>query len=182
MRARISPYARRGYIDHQTLSFDAYTKFIEDDFLNGERLDPAIDGRPDPRPDVREDQAILGDLTADFDFSQAPRPPLLLPYDPQTTPTHSVPFSPFSVTATAGTGRVDVRWLAPSTDGGAPIEHYVVSVRANGVDQSPCVFGANSTEHVITGLKHGTYTFTVRARNAVGLGYPSLRTRPVVVS
>ncbi len=29
----ISPYARQGYIDHQTLSFDAYLKFIEDDFL-----------------------------------------------------------------------------------------------------------------------------------------------------
>ena len=31
----ISPYARPGYIDHQTLSFDAYAKFIEDDFLGG---------------------------------------------------------------------------------------------------------------------------------------------------
>ena len=29
----VSPYARRGYIDHQTLSFDAIIKFIEDDFL-----------------------------------------------------------------------------------------------------------------------------------------------------
>ena len=37
----ISPYAKQGYIDHQTLSFDAYTKFIEDDFLAGQRLDPA---------------------------------------------------------------------------------------------------------------------------------------------
>ena len=35
----ISPYARRGYIDHQTLSFDAIIKFIEDDFLDGQRLD-----------------------------------------------------------------------------------------------------------------------------------------------
>jgi phospholipase C len=52
----ISPYARRGYIDHQTLSFDAYAKFIEDDFLGGQRLDPATDGRPDPRPDVRENE------------------------------------------------------------------------------------------------------------------------------
>ena len=50
----ISPYAKHGYIDHQTLSFDAYAKFIEDDFLGGARLDPATDGRPDPRPDVRE--------------------------------------------------------------------------------------------------------------------------------
>ena len=50
----ISPYAKRGYIDHQVLSFDAYVKFIEDDFLGGARLDPKTDGRPDPRPNVRE--------------------------------------------------------------------------------------------------------------------------------
>ncbi|MBO0731611.1 MAG: hypothetical protein J2P57_20295, partial [Acidimicrobiaceae bacterium] len=54
----ISPYAKAGYIDHQTLSFDAYDKFIEDDFLGGQRIDPRSDGRPDPRPDVREDEKI----------------------------------------------------------------------------------------------------------------------------
>jgi len=74
----ISPYARRGYIDHQTLSFDAYAKFIEDDFLNGQRLDPRTDGRPDPRPDVRERAPVLGDLAKDFDFAAKPRPPLIL--------------------------------------------------------------------------------------------------------
>jgi len=75
----ISPYARRGYIDHQVLSHDAYAKFIEDDFLHGARLDPRTDGRPDPRPTVRENAKILGDLTKDFDFSARPRAPLLLP-------------------------------------------------------------------------------------------------------
>jgi hypothetical protein len=80
----ISPYARREFIDHQTLSFDAYVKFIEDDFLGGQRLDPKTDGRPDPRPDVREDLPQLGNLALDFDFSVAPRPPLLLPVDPHT--------------------------------------------------------------------------------------------------
>ena len=75
----ISPYARRGYIDHQVLSFDAYAKFIEDDFLAGRRLDPRTDGRPDPRPDVRENAKQLGNIVADFDFNQPPRPPLLLP-------------------------------------------------------------------------------------------------------
>ena len=74
----ISPYAKEGYIDHQMLSFDAYLKFIEDDFLNGARLDPATDGRPDHRPTVREDLPLLGDLTQDFDFSQPPRPPMIL--------------------------------------------------------------------------------------------------------
>jgi hypothetical protein len=44
----ISPYAKAGVIDSQTLSHDAHNKFIEDDFLDGQRLDPATDGRPDP--------------------------------------------------------------------------------------------------------------------------------------
>ncbi|TMM07855.1 MAG: phospholipase, partial [Actinobacteria bacterium] len=62
----ISPYARSGYIDHQTLSHDAYNKFIEDDFLGGQRLNPATDGRPDPRPGVREANPNLGDVTNEF--------------------------------------------------------------------------------------------------------------------
>jgi len=82
----ISPYAKKGYIDHQTLSFDAYVKLIEDLFLGGQRLDPATDGRSDPRPDVREDAAILGDLVQDFDFSQPPRSPLVLPEHPPPGP------------------------------------------------------------------------------------------------
>ena len=75
----ISPYARKGFVDHQVLSFDAYLKFIEDDFLGGQRLNPRTDGRPDSRPDVRENAPILGNLLKDFDFSQRPRPPFLLP-------------------------------------------------------------------------------------------------------
>jgi phospholipase C len=78
----ISPYARRGYIDHQQLSFDAFAKFIEDDFLSSQRLDPKTDGRPDPRPNVREDAPGLGNLVKDFNFNQAPRAPLILPTDP----------------------------------------------------------------------------------------------------
>jgi phospholipase C len=92
----ISPYAKRGYVDHQILSFDAYDKFIEDDFLGGQRIDPRSDGRPDPRPDVREDEKILGNLTNEFDFNQSPRPPLILPVHPKTTltgtPTHPPTF------------------------------------------------------------------------------------------
>jgi phospholipase C len=78
----ISPYAKRGFVDHQTLSFDAYLKFIEDDFLGGRRLNPKTDGRPDRRPDVRENAKVLGDLRRDFDFDQRPRRPLLLPLHP----------------------------------------------------------------------------------------------------
>jgi phospholipase C len=88
----ISPYARQGYIDHQTLSFDAYLKFIEDLFLGGQRLDPATDGRPDPRPSVRETEPILGNLMQDFDFSQQPRASQLLPVRPAPGPA-SIPGS-----------------------------------------------------------------------------------------
>ena len=80
----ISPFANTGYIDHQRLTFDAYTKFIEDVFLYGQRLNPGNDGRPDPRPDIREENPMLGDLTADFDSDQAPRLPIILPVNPRT--------------------------------------------------------------------------------------------------
>src|SRR5271169_608758 len=81
----ISPYAKSGYIDHQILSFDAYDKFIEDDFLHGQRLDPLTDGRPDPIPDVRENAPILGNLVNDFDFHRRPLSPVILRVHPRTT-------------------------------------------------------------------------------------------------
>jgi phospholipase C len=82
----ISPYAKKGYVDHQTLSFDAYLKLIEDVFLGGQRLDPSTDGRPDPRPSVRENASVLGDLTSDFDFTQSPRPAMILSENPPPGP------------------------------------------------------------------------------------------------
>jgi phospholipase C len=77
----ISPYAKAGTIDDQTLSFDAYLKFIEDVFMNGQRLNPKTDGRPDPRQTVRENWSGLGDLAKEFDFNQQPLKPVILnPY------------------------------------------------------------------------------------------------------
>jgi phospholipase C len=85
----ISPYAKAGLVDHQQLSHDAYLKFIQDDFLSAARLNPATDGRPDSRPGVREEAPGLGDLANDFNFSQAPRPPLLLaPHPPPGPPSN----------------------------------------------------------------------------------------------
>ena len=78
----ISPYAQSGMIDHQTLSTDSTLRFIEDDFLDGQRLDPATDGRPDSRPFVAETTPGVGNLLADFNFTQKPLPPLILPTHP----------------------------------------------------------------------------------------------------
>ena len=102
----ISPYAKKGYVDQQTLSFDAYDKFIEDDFLGGQRIDPATDGRPDPRPDVRENEKILGNLVDDFNFGQAPRAPVILPVQPKTT-----------LTGTPAPSQVSAAAKAPDSDG-----------------------------------------------------------------
>jgi phospholipase C len=88
----ISPYARKGYLDHQALSSDAYLKFIEDDFLGGARLSPRTDGRPDRRPDVREDVPRLGNLVSDFDFGQPARKPFLLPTNPPADSPSVPPF------------------------------------------------------------------------------------------
>jgi phospholipase C len=104
----ISPYARRGYVDHQTLSFDAYLKFIEDVFLAHSRIDPRTDARPDPRPTVREDVRRLGDLARDFDFSQSPAPPARA----AATRTASKPAPSGSVKPT--------RARAPQTTGASP--------------------------------------------------------------
>jgi phospholipase C len=81
----ISPWARSAYIDHQVLSHDAYLKLVEDLFLRGARIDPTTDGRPDQRPDVREDAPALGNLLSEFDFDQPPRPPVVLPVRPQVS-------------------------------------------------------------------------------------------------
>jgi len=109
----ISPYALKGYIDHQVLSFDAYVKFIEDDFLRGERIDPRTDGRPDRRPDVREAATILGNLALDFNFEQKPRRPLLLAQRPVPAP--APPTAPASRSGKFVAGAVTA--IAPSAIG-----------------------------------------------------------------
>jgi phospholipase C len=127
----ISPYAKPGYIDHQLLSHDAYLKFIEDDFLGGARLDPATDGRPDRRPDVREEAPGLGDLANDFDFGQQPLPPLLLSPHPEPGPASEPPggqLRPPSVETGAATSVVQSAATLNAT------------VNANGQALSDCHF------------------------------------------
>jgi hypothetical protein len=57
----------------------------------GSRLDPKTDGRPDPRPTVRENSPLMGDLLNDFDFNQKPLPPMVLPEHPQTAMIRNTP-------------------------------------------------------------------------------------------
>jgi phospholipase C len=68
----ISPYAKKGFVDRQTLSFDAYAKFIEDLFCNGTRVPTETSGGS--RPQQRENEPKLGNLLYEFDFSRALAP------------------------------------------------------------------------------------------------------------
>jgi phospholipase C len=148
----ISPYAKQGYIDHQTLSFDAYLKFIEDVFLEGERLDPETDGRPDPRPSVRENVSQLGDLLEDFDFSQPPRPPVVLP---TTYPTLGAA-PPNNLPTTYGRGATDTVYVVQPGDTLSEIaERYGTSAeilgQANGIENLNLIF-VGQTLYVSIGL------------------------------
>jgi len=84
----ISAWARAGLIDHQVLSLDSYATYIENLFMAGARLDPTQLGEPDRRPTIRDEltrgtypdgsTAKIGRLFTEFDFNQAPLPPLVL--------------------------------------------------------------------------------------------------------
>ena len=99
----ISPYARQGYVDHQVLSFDSYLRFIEDDFLGGQRLNPQTDGRPDARSFVGEASPALGNLAADFNFDAPPRPPLIESLEP--APESAQPIAPLGLAPPADAPR-----------------------------------------------------------------------------
>ena len=148
----ISPYAKQGTVDHQTLSFDAYDKFIEDDFLHGQRLDPATDGRPDPRPTVRENVKILGNLTTDFDFNQQPRKPTPLPVHPKTTltgtpqPTPTPTTTPSSSGTPAGTTSYTATLTTtPGTTAGTTTYHVSVTNTGTAPGAPTCTFLNGST-------------------------------------
>jgi len=72
----ISPYAKRGYIDHQTHSFESWLHLLEERF----GLAPMTD---------RDQNA--DDMLECFDFNQPPRPPVVLSATRQGTP---YPFEP----------------------------------------------------------------------------------------
>lgn len=176
----ISPYAKSGYIDHQRLSHDAYLKFIEDDFLGSRRLDPKTDGRPDKRPDVREEAPGLGDIASEFDFSQSPKPPVLLPTHPEPGPASNPPGppSPSVVTMVAQpVGSSTATLNATVNPNGEPVtdcrlEYGSSLPYSSSAPCTPSPGGGESAVAVsasISGLQPAsTYHFRVSATNAGG--------------
>ena len=84
-RARDQPVCPRGYVDHQTLSFDAYAKFIEDDFLRRRGSTRPTTGGPTRGPTCASTVSQLGNLVSDFDFARS----RASPFYSRSTPTVS---------------------------------------------------------------------------------------------
>ena len=85
------------------------------------------------------------------------------------------PGAPRSVVATASPGSASVAFVAPADNGGLPISGYTVTATdtTSPADGGQTASG-QSSPIVITGLANGdSYTFTVSATNAVGVGTSS---------
>ncbi len=95
---------------------------------------------------------------------------------PSTTPS-----APTIGTVTGGNTTATVTWTAPSSNGGANITGYVVTPYIGGAAQIAQQFNTTATSDTVSGLTNGTtYTFTVAAINADGVGAQSAASSPVI--
>lgn len=92
-----------------------------------------------------------------------------------------LPGAPAPDSVVAGNAQAIVSFTPPQDNGGSPITGYqVISSPTGGVDTQVDTL---STSHLVTGLKNGTsYTFKIRARNAMGLGAESTQTVAIIPS
>jgi hypothetical protein len=82
-----------------------------------------------------------------------------------------VPTAPTDVVARPGTRSAQVTWTAPDSDGDSPLTGYTVTPFIGATAQTAVDVDPTKTSAVVTGLTNGTsYTFRVRATNAVGTG------------
>src|SRR4029078_12085571 len=74
----------------------------------------------------------------------------------------------------------NLRWSAPTSDGGSPIIGYRITPYIGTIAQTPINTGSTGTTCPVPGLVNGTtYTFTVLAINGSGVGPESAPSNPV---
>jgi phospholipase C len=174
----VSAYAKPGYIDHRVLSLDSYATLIEDLFMNSARLDPAQLGEPDARPDIRDEltsvtfpdgtTAPIGRLIDEFDFSQAPLPPMILSTHIPTAITIACASTDPNNPQTCGHNRVYVRWR--SVSGPYVPGPFAYQVSRDGTAVSGCT--VTTTHCVDKRVPRGTHIYTVHSIDANGVVSP----------
>jgi hypothetical protein len=88
-----------------------------------------------------------------------------------------VPGIPKSVVAVGGRGEATITWAPPDTDGGSPITKYTITRLPGGTSVDA---DGTATGILFAGLTNGTsYTFTVKATNALGTGLASTASNAV---
>jgi uncharacterized protein (TIGR03437 family) len=167
----ISPYARQGFVDHNVYSFDSWLKIIEERF----GIVP-----------LQYRDAIALDMTDAFDFTQDPRPPVILPaaaqkssYPPQLqTIVHTSPtvinvssanfgyaLASSAIASAFGTGLAD--GAQPATSVPLPLSILGVTVTVtgdDGVSQPAPLFYVSPTQInylIPAGISSGIATVTV---------------------
>jgi predicted lipoprotein with Yx(FWY)xxD motif len=93
----------------------------------------------------------------------------------------TVPAAPAKPAAAPLNASARVTWVAPA-NGGAAINHYIVTPFIGTTPLAPRTFDASAVTRVITGLANmTTYTFKVKAQNSVGTGANSPASNSVKV-
>ncbi len=88
---------------------------------------------------------------------------------PSSASAATVPSAPAMGAVVRGDASVTLHWTAPASTGGSPITGYSVRPIKGLVAQPLRTFSSTATTQVLTGLENGaSYTFRVKARNAVG--------------
>jgi fibronectin type III domain protein len=92
---------------------------------------------------------------------------------PWTTSVMAIPIAspsvPRSVTATPGFNQATVRWTAPASTGGSPIQGYTIGYARAGGTWTSVNVPASTRSRTFTGLRGGsTYYFHIAAFSAVG--------------
>lgn len=96
--------------------------------------------------------------------------PVSNPMAPVVVGTAKVPTAPGAPPAVPGDARAVLFWAEPTSSGSASITAYTVTPYLGGVALAPRTFAAGVAP-IVTGLVNGqTYSFAVRAVNAVGPG------------
>ena len=116
---------------------------------------------------VRTGAAFTGTLSVVYRIQDGTRDPARETQGRITVIVRDEPDAPGAPTASAGDGAATVRWNIPANNN-SPIDAYQLDVNGSVRDVAA---SAGGTDHSVGGLNNGTsYTFRVRAHNAIGWG------------